>query len=122
MNKEAQRIAIAEACGFETKFDGVRLWRGWGRNGGSWFGFVALPDFLSDLDAMHEAEQALPKNDWDENGVCSEGRYRMHLGLLCGEKLWHASAKQRAKAFLLTTGRWVETEEAPSVLVPSKVR
>ena len=57
MNPEAQRIAIAEACGWK---DITR-----GSYDGSLFGrhktqqLEIIPDYLADLNAMHEAEKTL---------------------------------------------------------------
>jgi len=94
MNTEAQRIAIAEACGWKKESNGIR----------------SLPDYLNDLNAMHEAEKVLSKDDWDDKFyhwigfVVSGGREA---------QLWeyrklvvHASAAQRAEAFLRTIGKW----------------
>jgi len=59
-----------------------------------------VPDFTQDLNAMHDAESTL-------FGIQCENYAR----LLCGVGLlfWpvaHASASQRAEAFLRTLGRW----------------
>ena len=111
MNKEAQRIAIAEACGWTEikpqrattgisdyptgKLNGVR-------KDGSRDYYV--PNYLKDLNAMHEAEKVLNEkqdhimNDtlWD---MCEGRKY-----------LWHATASQRAEAFLRTIGKWKEAK------------
>ena len=95
MNQEQQRIKIAEACGFSNI------------NSVCWRGHAALherriPDYFSDLNAMHEAEKVLTKEqrrkyvrtlfqttntDWDSH---------------C------ATAAQRAEAFLKTLNLWEE--------------
>ena len=88
---EAQRIAIAEACGWKTGYRDPEAWH-------------PLPDYLSDLNAMHEAEKVLNEkqdhimNDtlWD---MCEGRKY-----------LWHATASQRAEAFLRTIGKWKEAK------------
>ena len=55
MNTELQRIRIAEASGFD-KSHWLEL------KGGIVFGTSgSLPDYLNDLNAMHEAEQWLYK-------------------------------------------------------------
>ena len=57
MTPEAQRIAIAEACGWNgiaNYHNGGPLW------GKSALGLLnAIPDYLNDLNAMHEALRAL---------------------------------------------------------------
>jgi hypothetical protein len=66
-----------------------------------------LPDYLADLNAMHEAEKVLTKDQLIEQaewiGACSN---EMHI------KAWvillRATAAQRAKAFLRTVGKWEE--------------
>jgi len=85
---EAQRIAIAEACGEDSDSIVREL----------------IPDYLTDLNAMHEAEKVLNEkqdhimNDtlWD---MCEGRKY-----------LWHATAAQRAEAFLRTIGKWEESK------------
>jgi hypothetical protein len=55
---------------------------------------VALPDYFTDLDAMHEAEKAIPSEfDW--------ARYRTLL-----KNDLHATAAQRAEAFGRTLNLW----------------
>lgn len=90
MTPEAQRMAIAEACapmkGAET------------------------PDYLNDLNAMHEAEKTLAPIKirryvgelWFtmcEDNVAGQ----MEIGTI------HATARQRAEAFLRTIGKWEES-------------
>ena len=92
MNPAKQRIAIAEACGLRGSRD-------------------AFPDYLNDLNAMHEAEQKLWAKDWAmrHNFVDALARilnpvhgYREQSG----EALLDATAAQRAEAFLRATGKW----------------
>jgi hypothetical protein len=100
MTPEAQRIAIAEACGWS----GMSL--------GSVVGFTpkkklatVIPDFLNDLNAMHEAEKVLTYEQWSRyvdyliDGEDSTAPYR-------GYEAIHATAAQRAEAFLRTIGKW----------------
>jgi hypothetical protein len=107
VNPEQQRIAIAEACGW-TK---IRLHPRWVSDIGSefpptlcgthpskgrpegipWWG--PLPDYLNDLNAMHEAERRLEAEDNHAYGCyCSElyEKYGNTVSL---------TAAQRAKAF-----------------------
>jgi hypothetical protein len=97
MTKELQRIRIAEACGFgkshwlELK-DGIVF----GTSG-------SLPDYLNDLNAMHEAEKFL--NDMDEITYLA----KLHNGnRYCSWEGTCATAAQRAEAFLKTLNLWIE--------------
>lgn len=61
-----------------------------------------LPDFCHDLNAMHEAEQIL--NDYEKTQmVASVGEIRKKCGFV-----FHATARERAEAFLRTVGKWKE--------------
>jgi len=64
-------------------------------------GFVAMtpPDYLNDLNAMHGAEKMLE---------CGEA-YETELIRSCKDApIWHATATQRAEAFLRTLNLWTE--------------
>ena len=90
MTPEAQRTAIAEACGWKTEYrDAVSS-------------VTALPDYLNDLNAMHEAEKVLT----------SEQVTSYVYSLESMNEQWStpafATAFQRAEAFLRTIGKWEE--------------
>ena len=90
MTPEAQRIAIAEACGWKTEYrDAVSS-------------VTALPDYLNDLNAMHDAEKVLT----------SEQVTSYVYSLESMNERWStpafATAAQRAEAFLRTIGKWEE--------------
>ena len=55
-------------------------------------------DYCNDLNAMHEAEKVFD---------CPE-LYEGNLINVCGgvQYMWHATARQRAEAFLRTLGKW----------------
>ena len=124
MNKEAQRIAIAEACGWtECYFDNIlNKLCGYpkGCNADNSGCYVKeLPDYLNDLNAMHAAEKTL-----DYGHRCF---YCEHLYYIIPEatislygdrdyaEYWEltvATASQRAEAFLRTLNLWkCEKEE-----------
>jgi len=101
MSEEEQRIAIAEACGW-TKT--------WAEKGTGQMEFhshpVPLPDYLNDLNAMHEVEKILTNKqrekyidtllDADDNRIPYD-------------ECWfflHTTAAQRAEAFLKTINKW----------------
>jgi hypothetical protein len=97
MTEGLQRIRIAEACGFD-KSHWLEL------KGGVVFGTSgSLPDYPNDLNAMHEAEKICIVGSFDME-------YRENLEPLCGQYavIYHATAAQRAKAFLQTLNLWEE--------------
>jgi hypothetical protein len=113
MNKEEQRIAIANVAGWtkvESKlstfiYDGKTTnVYGCGTNGR----YRVVPLYLSDLNAMHEAEKFLiPSHRF---------LYYSFLLKVCGESeqiknTIHATAAQRAEAFLKTLNLWKESNE-----------
>ena len=106
MTPEKQRIAIAQACGI------ARLWS------------TALPertvhcdvpDYLNDLNAMHEAEKVLvPSSEYTLSSYMFElSKIVIPAGStrrgLISEYIFHATAAQRAEAFLRTIGKWEES-------------
>jgi len=117
MNKEAQRIAIAEACGWKitngylAKGDMpfvhvgtlVTTWEQLDRHD-----LTSIPDYLNDLNAMHEAEKSRLTT------MGERGDYVIQLGAVVDKAGWkdhnfmitHATAAQRAEAFLRTLGLW----------------
>ena len=108
----AQRIAIAEACGWQevlwSDLDLIspreaRERKVYCRNNAQkrceW-----LPDYLNDLNAMRDVEMVLEPDQITD--------YLEWLGMCSGDdahQVWayvHATAAQRAEAFLLTIGKW----------------
>ena len=115
MTKEQQRIAIAEACGHinprQTETGSfvascaITCGKEWGSHG--------IPDYLNDLNAMHEAERIM---DYDEAEQYASDLWAI---IIEAEELQDnpppsnfacltATAAQRAEAFLRTIGKWVE--------------
>jgi hypothetical protein len=105
MTHKAQRIAIAEACGWK------RAWSEY-RNEYRWYGpddmnWLLPPDYLNDLNAMYEAEKVLTGVEQDE--------YIGKLGWPADNtahaawKSTHATAAKRAEAFLRTLNLWQST-------------
>ena len=115
MNKEKQRIAIAEACGLPKPYSmcfgkvpntlchSVMVTNGV-KHG------MPIPDYLNDLNAMHEAEKVLSLGE-HYNQTGGFGLYVQNLDFVrCGRKhLIEATAAQRAEAFLRTVGKWEES-------------
>jgi hypothetical protein len=95
MTEDEQRIAIAEFCGIKCQDVDIELSRF-----GALFGtengqIVLVPDYLHDLNAMHEAEKAL-----------SPDRKRDYISYLFDFYDECATAAQRAEALLRTIGKW----------------
>ena len=102
MSPDKQNIAIAQACGVVSKDHWGHLYKteqGYARD---------CPDYLVDLNAMHEAEKVLSRG-MHYNQTGGFGRYKTALAEMCDEQ--HpidATAAQRAEAFLRTVGKWEE--------------
>jgi hypothetical protein len=101
MSPEAQRIAIAKSVGIHLHD---------GDHAPSNYVFVTnLPDYLNDLNAMHEAWQTLTPSQK------TEFESELYL-VIMGQAEYHrnddapyitnATASQRAEAFLRTIGKW----------------
>jgi hypothetical protein len=124
MTDEEMRIAIAEACGWKKPDDPevMKFKVGWTSAEKWWMcpgGVLRLkhdiPDYLNDLNAMREAESCFV-------GDASKAMtYAMHLLRTCRLSIaseydelnvdycWHAchaTARQRAEAFLKTFNLW----------------
>jgi hypothetical protein len=118
MNDQEINIAIAEACGWKKIFHedeladeqvwylGERKDLNHARCCGS-HNYVQLPGYTTDLDAMHEAERVLLVSQVTEEGWENRLRYEKHIeNLIASPWIWHATARQRAEAFLRTLGKW----------------
>jgi hypothetical protein len=117
MTDEQINAAIAEACGFicldefQVDKDGAkfRFWdypKNWkGANKQPW-----CLDFCNDLNAMHEAEKVLTKEQVREYQIYM---YDMACEIqnTCGRWMpYSATARYRAEAFLRTLGNWEENK------------
>lgn len=108
MKPEAQRIAIAEACGWRRVAPKSDL--GWGADADKnkcWMYPHQLPNYLKNLNAMRDAESSLD----DELGCqwmdCLSLVIHGHEGHRT-INMMQATAAQRAEAFLRTIGKWQE--------------
>lgn len=118
MSPEAQRIAIAKACGWVyVGSDSTTPWylspkdaplaladpRPWREIDSR---RRHLPDYLTDLNACHEMEQTLyGKPQWRSYvqtlyGIVNNG----------GDGMIHATTAQRCEAFLRTLNKWDDTK------------
>lgn len=115
MTPEVQRIAIAEVCGtLRCPGCGYSVTRCDSHD-------HEIPYYLSDLNAMHEAEKTLTEDESDLQGKDQRCQFVTHLGRIIG--CWatknhhnslfqqvHATAAQRAEAFLRALGKWDDSK------------
>ena len=104
MNNEKQRIAIAEACGWRCTAAFKEAFACWVKPNGMDHQTEWLPDYLNDLNAMHGAEKVLDPDDYAQYEQNLRKTYPVFMG--GGFHLLHATAAQRAEAFLRTIGKW----------------
>ena len=118
LTPEQQRIKVAELCGWRRcnttlpalwQYDRVvhqmdeGLWcTGYENGSGDWLmRDETIPDYLNDLNAMHEAGKMLK--------LGMRSLYDANLGLIAERDycfIWETTAAQRAEAFLKTLGLW----------------
>jgi hypothetical protein len=126
MKPEQQRIAIAEACGWRIESDGTstfiyrpneKVGNGYRLNNIRDPKIIKLlPDYLSDLNAMHEAEKVLYGNPNLPKKYTQQikNAIRREAGVTKAQMDFDvcitATAAQRAEAFLRTINKW---EDAP---------
>ena len=96
MKPEAQRIAIAEACGTLQ----------WSYALPQKCVAASVPDYLNDLNAMHDAEKVLTEKGANAWFVYIELIVRLNATPFEHSTIVHATAAQRAEAFLRTIGKW----------------
>ena len=65
-----------------------------------------LPDYLNDLNAMHEAEKVLTEKGVNPWWTYVDWINRHNLTPFGQSTAAHATAAQRAEAFLRTIGKW----------------
>ncbi len=108
MTHKEQRIAIAESRGWDCDPQEAR---GWGSRGQwvvsphgnkSLLSKQAMPDYLYDLNPWQGIERELPQADREA--------YQHSLVAMCQcpYEAIHATAAQRAEAYLRTIGKWCE--------------
>ena len=120
MTEQKINAAIAGACGW-TDIHDSGPWHNhtlWGyppmKPGQGGNAYKYLPDYCTDLNAMHEAEQYLWRKDY-----YMRHDYVDELGKLLNPHNWQrmeasdmldATARQRAEAFLKMLGKWEDGE------------
>jgi hypothetical protein len=105
MTDKQINIAIAEACGW-SKDD---IERGYTLCQFS----ENIPDYCNDLNAMHEAEATLNYEQAEQHedelyDICYKENFHKEYPLPFRFAVAHATAQQRAEAFLKTIGKWKE--------------
>jgi hypothetical protein len=106
MTPEAQRIAIAEACGWKK---GIHAGDWWLPGDDMVHAESEVPQYPSDLNAMHEAEKtrtAMQKVKF----VLTLAELRNSPGCLALADCIFATSSQRAEAFLRTIGKWDDSK------------
>jgi hypothetical protein len=103
MSDEQINMAIAKACGWYEEDNESEIC--WTRRELTYcLHEDELPEYCNDLNAMHEAEKTIRNDKWKWLSFCN------NLDDKC-ENEWnaggiHATARQRAEAFLRTLGKW----------------
>ena len=103
MTNEQINIAIAKACGWSN--DDIE--RGCTLRGVSFH----VPDYCNDLNVMHEAEKVFTYEEAQQFegelcGICGSENLHKEYPLPFEFSVAHATASQRAEAFLRTIGKW----------------
>jgi cytochrome c553 len=95
MTDEQINQSIAKACGICHVAKVVPMYKtpqGW---------VLDCPDYCSDLNAMHDAEKGLT-----DTNMFVMAHHIERLVSAKGQHYFHATARQRAEAFLRTLGKW----------------
>lgn len=133
MTPKAQRIAIAEACGWRCEVIGAGwcIYRSDGKVASSghradndiqsltdyiriFYGPLnsyvkhPLPDYLNDLNAMAAAEEYVDRDNYYDNLIRVVAKYNDPLPASECIGTHRATAAQRAEAFLRTIRKWVD--------------
>lgn len=119
MSPHDQQVAIAEYCGWTE----VRMGKDYECNDNPWNKRVLVgihpeakmkidvPDYLDDLNAMHEAEECLTFVQWTAYQDFLIEDIAMEPGCVWrGYQTTHATAEQKAKAYIKAIGKWNETK------------
>lgn len=120
MSPEAQRIAIAKACGWREITTFTASYHPCGFHPTQPKGKERLPDYLNDLNAMHEAEGRTFLGPKEQGEYCDKLRWviTQHIereggqgsicGIACLEMAVNATAAQRAEALLRAIDKWTD--------------
>lgn len=67
-----------------------------------------IPNYCNDLNAMHEEEKVLNVIQWSRYTQLLNSSYQNNDPIM--KAICHATARQRAEAFLRTLGKWEEVQ------------
>ena len=100
LTPEQQQIEVRSCLGFD-KINEKGFWGSyyWKRRSDGWCDYYD-PDYLTDLNAMHDAEKML--STCQTNDGWSHYNTMLHLLTYTKCPKWYATAAQRAEAFVLT--------------------
>lgn len=105
MNSAQQRIVIAEACGWNKQTDETGFTVSMIHSNGKVVTHANdLPDYLNDLNAMHEAEKVCQKIMHDRQD--DYAYFDCLIRIVKHNFPVSATAAQRAEAFLRTLNLW----------------
>jgi hypothetical protein len=116
MSPEKQRIATAEACGWVMKTEQVNHTGGyqWTETREFWVSPTGkrgeLPDYLGDLNAMHEAEEVMTEMQRCDYSNHLYDLARKHQEVTEKWSYLSMPAAQRAEALLRTIGKWEDEQ------------
>lgn len=107
MNEEEQRIAIAEWMGWKINSldSGEALRNPKGEIVNAWYNEIwRLPDYINDLNAIHEAEKKLSREQCHifNDFLMELKRPRSEIESEPEKWSWHSSASQRSEALCRT--------------------
>lgn len=130
MTSEKQRVALAEFAGwrfgpemkdaqtvlepgYQARKEGALLC--WVKPGNEWFRQERIPDYLHDLNAIHEVEKLLSKDQQIQflMRLSQPVLTAMPLDPSYAEEQWclvTMTAKSRCEAILRAIGKWEESE------------
>lgn len=113
-----QQIAIAKICGWSgLEFNSIGQLLGWRGESPQEHGWECAPNYPFDLNACHEMEKALEAKGQFNSflrqlwSVCCKDDFSVtsgHMDYADLAEVVHATATQRAEAFLRTIGKWTE--------------
>ena len=115
MTPEQMRVAIAESVGWRSvhTHKQTRIVLGENPIRKDDFYYDNVPDYLNNLNAMHEIEKNTTNEYWEQLAILTLTHYDFNLyGESVPASAWkdfaHATALQRAEAYLRIKGLWKE--------------
>jgi len=111
MTDERINQRIAEACGWTQVNAEHRSGRA---PNAEYVGSEFISNYCNDLNAMHEAEKVMTKAQWED--------FVQHLAndwssvSDAWKDVCHATARQRAEAFLRTLGKWHQSGDVTEMV------